>query len=287
MASIVHRLSPQVRTTGCLMLRGRSEGRSPSGIWVCRYPGSRRHCAGATTPTTTPTSSSQAAIGGSAPARTEWSPSTRAPCRTGAASQTTWTPLSGTSTVRSKNANLSREQSSEFGVLKRWFVSYNGVSILQDWWLMMKICTIFKNLAITRMNSTNSHNIFFKFLQLLVVKLEECLPNLANITVFSIKTQNNFFKPKSNKNHITYLKLWREVVVSHSSCIAPTKLQLTVFKVIIMSYHVQLCNGLWVLLRAKNHQQDSTPMKWFIHARTFCRNTNCADGRHLLKTLVH
>lgn len=100
MASIVHHLSLQMRTTGCSMLRGRSKGRSPSGVWVCRCPGSRRHCAGATTPTTTPTSSCQAATGGSAPVRTEWSPSTRAACRTGAASLTTWTPLSGTSTVR-------------------------------------------------------------------------------------------------------------------------------------------------------------------------------------------
>lgn len=95
----------QVQTTGCLMLRGGSGGRSPSGIWACTSLGSRQHCAGARTPTTTSTSSSQAATGGSAPRTTE-SSLPRAACRTGSASPASWTPLSETSTVRARVSEI-------------------------------------------------------------------------------------------------------------------------------------------------------------------------------------
>ena len=108
------------------MLSGRSVDRSPSGIWVCQCPGSRRHCAGATTPTTTPTSSRQAATGGSAPGRTELSPSTRAACRTGAASPAMWMPLSGTSMVRSKEQQPDKWTKSSCWGLKS-YVSCHGI----------------------------------------------------------------------------------------------------------------------------------------------------------------
>lgn len=90
----------QVRTTGCLTQRGRSEGQSPSGHWVFQCLGSRRLFAGARTPLITPTSSSLAATGGLAPWRTAWSLSTRVACRTGVASLKMLMLLSGTFMVR-------------------------------------------------------------------------------------------------------------------------------------------------------------------------------------------
>lgn len=90
----------QVRTTGCLMQRGQSEDPSPSGLWVFQCLGSRLLFAGARTPPTTPTSSSLAATGDSAPWRTAWSPSTHVACKTGAASLKMLMLLSGTFMVR-------------------------------------------------------------------------------------------------------------------------------------------------------------------------------------------
>lgn len=93
------------------MPSGRSGGQSPSGLWVCRHRGSRRPYAGATTPPMTPTSSGRAATGGSAPTKTVWSLPTREACRTGAASPTMWTPLSGTFMVRNDTGVLGFGQS--------------------------------------------------------------------------------------------------------------------------------------------------------------------------------
>lgn len=96
----LHWVFLQMRTTGCLTQRGRSEGQSPSGCWVFQCLESRQLFAGARTLLTTLISSSLAATGGLVPSRTAWSPSTHAACRTGVVSLKMLMLLSGTFMVR-------------------------------------------------------------------------------------------------------------------------------------------------------------------------------------------
>lgn len=92
----------QVRNTGCLTQRCKSEVQNPSGLWVYLFLGSRQRCAGDTTPTMTPTSSSLEPTGDSVPMKTGWSRCTRAACRTGVEFPMMWTLPSGTSMVSCK-----------------------------------------------------------------------------------------------------------------------------------------------------------------------------------------